>query len=153
MLETIFFFFTFLDLLIFFVYGTDFDVEYDKFRKFTAIKDKIFIISKTSLSDKNKVLSVFSSHCWTSMSIEEKKKHSFSNCQGCLGSPSFKKCLAIFPIKKKYFISLKKANQFNLFSDEEKTVSKPISKGEKKKVLLEAKNDIESQFSETAILR
>ena len=58
-----------------------------------------------------------------------------------------------FSNKKKDFISLKKANQFNFFSDEEKTVSKPISKGEKKKVLLEAKNDIESQFSETAILR
>ena len=147
------FFFYIFRFVDFFAHGTDFNIEYDKFRKFATIKDKIFVISKTSVSDKNKVLSVFSSHWWTSMSIEEKKKHSFSNCQGCLDSPSFKKCLAIFPIKKSDFRSLKKANQFNLFSGEEKSVSKPLSKGEKKKVLLEAKKDIESQFSETAVLR
>ena len=80
------------------------------------------------------------------MSIEEKKKHSFANCQGCLDSTTFKKCLAIFPIEKSDFVSLRKANQYNLFSEEEKPLSKDISKKEKRKVLLEAKKDYKKEY-------
>ena len=62
-------------------------------------------LTKAKPDSKQSILHNFSKDSWERLALEEKKRHSFIDCKGCLGDKDFKNGLSLFPIKGQVFIA------------------------------------------------
>ena len=76
-----------------------FNVEYRQFvQSFKKIIPNIKSLGKRYRHKKQEILTTFSKNEWDSLSYEVKKRHSLTDCDGCMKNLVYRKTLAKFPV-------------------------------------------------------
>ena len=160
-------------------------VNFSTFRKrYNQIKENIESLGKTNVDGKFDVLFTFSSFHWSNLPDKEKLHHgTVTDCMGCLHNEKYRVQLANFPIRKKNFVFLKKAEQVGLFKTKNqrimeeakkdlgalnvkykgqfavsfqtalKKLNSSQEKARKAEIIRRAKTSIEDQWKDTTVLR
>ena len=156
-----------------------FDIDYEWYRRnVNRIRDSLQSLGKRSAETKGKIVTCFSREKWNK--VLSKEKHSIFYCKECLRSDKLRPILSLFPINKKDNRARKKAEDAGLFrppiedriqsslerlneefkcdydkSFEEVTfeLKRKFKRKEERCVLKKAKENIESQWRETSVLR
>jgi len=156
------------------------DLTYEQYKKqCSKVKESIFSLGKNSGDQKQNLITVFNLQHW--QDCKQKNKHSLKVCKGCLHNEVLRIALQAIPVKdkcakrkateeglylprKKYLeeVTIEKVKEINQeFKDKystnfEKIFKSVVSKKESEKkniVIRKVKENIESQWKETDVLR
>ena len=95
---------------------TPFNVDYRQYvQKFKKIIPNIKGFEKKYRHKKQEILTTFSKNKWNSLSYEVKKRHSLTDCDGCMKNLVYRKTLAKFPLTDKRL--QQKASKNGLYRD------------------------------------
>ena len=95
---------------------TPFNVDYRQYvQKFKKIIPNIKGFEKKYRHKKQEILTTFSKNKWNSLSYEVKKRHSLTDCDGCMKNLVYRKTLAKFSVTDKRL--QQKASKNGLYRD------------------------------------